>query len=468
MRALAAALLALFVALNAAWLAQDRLVRDGDEEGHVGAAELFAWDLGSQRPGAFLQRALWEDMGDYPSAWPAVVGAWWHVLGGGDPGRPTVRAVSSATLLVTGMAVTVAAWDSGAAALLAGASVLFLPLLAGLGRHFMPEGALAAAVALAVAAAVHQRRRPTPGRAVLLGLALALGMLTKQTFPLYAAVPVALAVRWKPSLAWLALGALLAGPWYGHNLAEQLSYGTASAEYQGGASFWDHLLYYPLALVTLALGPVWSVALAAAAWSARDSRHRHLARLGLAWLFGGMALLTLVPKKYDRLLAPLLPGAGLVLAAGLAARPRGALLALGGVAWTCWLSFSDDAPHTPPAPLVDFEPGCLQVWLRPPQVLDLGFDAVAAQAETVPYGGVLVLAPPEIPCAVQTTFGWAYHLGPHLRRAGLERPIHVDEADGPVTLTIDFREGVDGEVLAVPLLGLEARIRRSDSPAPAR
>ena len=460
MRGLAAALVALFVVLNAAWLADDRLVRDGDEEGHVGAAELFAWDLASQRPGAFLKRALWEDMGDYPSAWPALVGSWWHALGGGDPGRPAVRAVSTLVLAGTGVAVAVAAAETGPAALLAGAFALHLPLLAGLGRHFMPEGALAASVALAVAAACHQRRRPTPGRAVLLGLALALGLLTKQTFPLYAAVPVTMAVRWRPSLAWLALGVLAAVPWYGHNVAEQLAYSTASAEYQGGSGFLEHLLYYPRALASLGLGPVWLVAVVVATWAAWDTRHRHVLHLGLAWLFGGMAVLTLVPKKYDRLLAPLLPGAGLILAAGAAARPRTLALGLGGVAWTAWLGFSEDAPHTPPDPLVDFEPGCLQVWLRPPEPRDLGFSAVEAVSSPSDTGGVLVLGAPEIPCEVQTTFGWAYHLGPHLRRAGLERAVYVETADGPVDIVVDFQPGADGTPFEVPLLGLTGHVRR--------
>ena len=31
-----------WLGLSVAWLDADRMVRDGDEEGHVGAAELFA------------------------------------------------------------------------------------------------------------------------------------------------------------------------------------------------------------------------------------------------------------------------------------------------------------------------------------------------------------------------------------------------------------------------------------------
>ncbi len=451
-RVVAALLAGLFLAVNAAWLASDRLVRDGDEEGHVGAAELFLVDLSQDRVGGFLHRAFVADMGDYPSLFPATVGAWWWAAGGGPPERPAVRAVGLAWLLVGAAGVWLIARHLGLrTGALAAAAALHLPLGVGLARHFMPEGALATTVVLAVAAACWQRTRPTPGRSVLLGVALGLGLLTKQTFPIYAAAPVLAAVRWHRSLLWVPLGALVAAPWLATNWAEQVAYSTASAGYRGDGGLLAHGAYYPLALVGPALGPVWVALAGAGAWLARR-RHRGAVGLGLAWLLGGTLLLTAVPKKYDRLLVPLLPGAALLVAAGVATRPRFAPWVLAGAAWTTWLSFDDPALAEPPAPLVDFEPGCLQRWLRPPVPRDLGFAPVLAAAATAPEGPVLVVGGPPIPCDVQTTFDWAYHLGPHLRRGGQERPV---VAEGEGALVVDFA----GDEHPVPLLGLSYGIR---------
>jgi hypothetical protein len=445
-----------FVAVNGLWLSQDRLVRDGDEEGHVGAAELFLVDLATGKPGNFLHRAFVADMGDYPSLYPASVGLWWWAAQGGPPERPLVRGFNLVWLLLAAGAVWVSVRSLGLrTGAVAAAAVLHLPLGVGMARHFMPEGALAGTVALAVAAACWQRARPTPGRAIVLGAALGLGLLTKQTFPLYAAVPVLVAVRWRPSLAWAALGAGIAAPWVITNWAEQLEYSTSSAGYRGDAGLWAHATYYPLALAGPALGPVWCVLTGAAAvlgWR----RHRPVVLLGLAWLLGGALLLTAVPKKYDRLLVPLLPACGLLFAAAVSARPRTAPLLLFGVAWTTWLSFDDPPLAEPYAPLVDFEPGCLQQWLRPPTTQDLGLAPILAAAAQAPDGPVLVLGGPPIPCDIQTTFDWAYHLGPFLRRGGQERPV---VSAGAGELVVDFSPDAQGERHQVPLLDTSYALR---------
>ncbi len=449
-RVTAAVLLLVFVWVNGAWLSSDQLVRDGDEEGHVGAAELFLVDLEGARPGTFLHRALVADMGDYPSLFPATVGAWWWAAGGGAPERPGVRAVNLAWLLLTAAGVWATCRSLGMrTGALAAAAVLHLPLVVGMARHFMPEGALAATVSLAVAAACWQRVRPTAGRALLLGLALGLGLLTKQTFPLYAAVPVLVAVRWRRSLAWAVVGAAVAAPWLWTNLAEQVAYSTASAGYRGDGGLLAHGTYYPLALAGPALGPVWVALSGLAAWLGWR-RQRDAVLLGLAWLLGGALLLTAVPKKYDRLLVPLLPAVALLVGAAAAARPRVAPLVLAGAAWTTWLSFDDPSWARPPEPLVDFEPGCLQRWLRPPVPQDLGFAPILAAAAQAPDGPVLVMGGPPIPCAIQTTFDWSYHLGPALRRGGQERPV-LTEGDG--ALVVDFSNGAAGLRHPVPLLG---------------
>lgn len=457
---LALALLLAFLAGNAAWLAQDRLVRDGDEEGHVGAAELFVHDLRSADWGMAASRALWQDMGDYPALYPAVVGVWWWATGEGQPERPAVRAVNLGFLLLAALGVAGAGRRLGlerGAAALGGAAVLALPLNVGLARHFMPEGAVVAMAALTVWAAAAQDPRRSLGPGLALGLCLGLGLLSKQTFPLAVLVPLLVLVRPGPALIWVGLGAGVALPWVVNNWQEQRAYGAASAAYASDASTLDHLVYYPVELGSSALGPVWALLLVGLLPVALRGPGARAGRLGLAWLVGGLLVLTAIPKKYDRLAAPLLPAAGLIVGAAVAARPRLGWGLLLPAAWTGWVSVADTRWSRPSAFVEDFHPGCAQRWVRPPDPRGLGFEALAARLEPLPPGPVAVLAGPEIPCEVQTTFGWTAHLEPWLRRAGQERAV-VEDPAGAV-LVVDFGPDPRGEErLQVPVLGVEARL----------
>ena len=76
--------IALWVIVSLVWVNADRIVRDGDEEGHVGAAELYLEDLQAGQFGQALTRA-WtgHEMGEYPQAFAATVGGWWWLLGSG-------------------------------------------------------------------------------------------------------------------------------------------------------------------------------------------------------------------------------------------------------------------------------------------------------------------------------------------------------------------------------------------------
>ncbi len=435
MKHLAALLFAAWVGLNGLWLGQDLLPRDGDEEGHVGAAELFMVDLREGRLQLATERLLVQDMGDYPSLYPALTGAWWAALGGGDPGRPAVRALNLFWLLVAGAAVAATAARAGAdpgSALLGGAATLWLPLNSGLARHFMPEGLLVATVALAVLAAAWQRERPTLAPAIGLGLVCGLGLLTKQTFVLYALLPVLVLVRWRWTLlAVPAAALLLSGPWLFNNLGEQAAYASASTGYPGG--FGQHLAFYPMALWSPGLGPVWLLGGGAALVIALRGPLGRLAAFAGIWLVGGLLVLVLVPKKYERLVAPLLPAMGLVVASAAVRRPRAAAVGvLLGAGWTGAASFAPLAQPT--AFSQDFHPGCTQVWLRPPVQDDWGLSALAEASRQAGPGDILMRGePPPIPCAVQTTHPWESHVSPYLRRMGLDREL-VTQGGGPIVL----------------------------------
>lgn len=424
---------------NLHWLSQDKLLRDGDEEGHVGAAELLRLHLDGGSVGRFFMDAWQGDLGEYPAVFPALVGGWWWLVGGGDPGQLRVRAVNLIGLLVAALATgglasrlaPSARWRAGVSALLL---VLTLPLGNGLARHFMPEGLLTAAVAVAVLLAhVAGERRHTPSL-VALGIALGVGVLVKQTFVLLAALPVLAAVAPARVRALLAAGVAtaVAGPWVWSHAADQAAY--AGASVQGGhrASLWAHALYYPAVAVDLLAGPVVVMAAAAGAWQLcrRGSPQARGRVIAGAWV-AGIVLLMVIPKKYPRLAAPLAPGLVLLAVTGLATTRTGGAALVATITlsagWSVWRS-----THThPPAswvPVVDEK--CPQVWLRAPHPSDLGLSAVVEAARHAPGAGpVAVIDGPTLPCALQTTHPWASHLPPALRRAGVERQVHEGPAE---------------------------------------
>jgi hypothetical protein len=450
---------ALFLVLNLWWIQADQLVRDGDEEGHVGAAELFLHDYQQGHFGTALHRAVISDqMGDYPSLYPATVGTWWWITGGGQPDRLAVRGFNLVFLVIAAGAVFHMRGRVGAGPARLGATViLFLPLSVGIARHFMPEGALAACVALAIAAAVRQRERPTRNSALLLGLALGAGLLTKQTFPLYVFAPLVFLLRPRKSLLWCLPGIGLAAPWVWGNLIAQSGYLTDSAAYNGSAGVLGHAAFYPTALVSVGLGPVWSVLLVGAVFMGWNSEHRRTVLLGLVWLVGGLVLLSCVPKKYARLMVPLLPACGLIFAAAIAARPRFGQFLLLGVAWSTTASISPNADRSPAQRLVDFEPGQIQQWFRSPGRLGLGFEALRPFVSTHPELPILILDAPEL-TPHQTTHAWGQHVGPWLRRAGLDREVFHAIEDMPpgIHIAVNFSQPVykDDTPATVPLLDL--------------
>lgn len=425
---------AVWMVMSLMWLRSDRLLRDGDEEGHVGAAELFRSDLIDGNVLGFIERLWVGPMGEYPQAFAAAVGAWWWATGVGDPSDVTVRAVALVSLPVAALATgRIAARLNGGergAAIEAWVTVLVLtvPLCNGLVRHFMPEGALMAVTALAVLSALRWADYPSWGRSVQLGAVLGLGVLTKQTFVLAAILPVAWAVRHRvvrrPAMVVVvALTAgLLAGPWVFANLGPQWAYAGDSVAGHGSIAQWSHLSFYPRSILLLGLGPVLSAGLL---WAVARGRRNDAWMMGMLWLLGGLLILVLIPKKYPRLMAPMLPAVAVVLSTAIgthAWRWRGVLVAAAG--WTMWVSIDSLAIHTR-TPSVD--PGCPQQWVRPPSPTDAGLTAAADALASLGPGDVLVVNDPAIPCSLQTTHDWSNHLGPLLRRRGQERTVHRDK-----------------------------------------
>jgi hypothetical protein len=462
----------LYLLAGAAWLHADLLVFDGDEAGHVGAAELFAAMWREGRAGQALWTTFAGSMGVYPPLYAGAVGAWWALLGSGEPTRVAVQGVNLlgpvlAALAVHRLARSAGRWPAVGAAV----AVLALPLLCGLGRHFMIEGALAAVVAWAVVALEGARARPTPARLALLGLAVGLAYLCKQTALLYLLPVILLRVPRRPaSLAALVAALAVATPWTLLNLGEQFGYGSESAAGTPGIGLLWHAVFYPWSVLWVAVGPALLLLAGlgvVAGLRAVEPERRTALWLALAWLVGSVVLLMLVPRKYPRLLAPALPAVGLLVALALARWRRGwqgagvlslLVLALG------WVGWGSLRPLPVPASARVLDDRCPQIWLRPPVADDLGLAAVVDAVRHSRPGPVRIVGTAEIPCGLQTTHDWSSHVGPALRYAGVDRELITEPDDErAAALVISWEgpmEGYRGEVLPVPALDGEIWIGR--------
>ncbi len=474
-----AVLTILWVLGSLLWLSNDHLLRDGDEEGHVGAAELLRLHLDGGQPLSFLWDAWRGDLGEYPPLYPAFVAFWWWLGGSGQPGAVPIRAVNLLGLLLAAWATASLAgrfqravgYSSDhrmrpefVASLTAFTVVLTLPLANGLARHFMPEGLLVGWVALSVAVAAWASDRGDNVGIFTLGTVLGVGMLIKQTFLPLALLPVVVAGLGLRS-GWVLVAMVagsIAGPWYWSHLADQSRYVSASVQSAPLASQTAHLLYYPAAMVQLIAGPV-AVAAALAgtfiAWRQGRSGPRRGLAVGLAWLLG-LLLLVLIPKKYPRLAAPIAPALGLLAGLGAAYIRRCEVFPIASVlCGTGWLVWTSTSPPADPTwvPVVDEK--CPQRWLRAPNPDDMGFAAIAEALSTAPPGPLAVAGAPEIPCDVQTTHPWLQHIDPYLRRAGIEREVVQGRRKGAAVQATFLPEGEAKEGdLPVPSLELVLRI----------
>ncbi len=459
--AIFAVLLLVYLIANGAWIEADLLLFDGDESGHVGAAELFAAMWREGRGGEALWTTVAGKMGVYPPLYAGVVGIWWAIAGSGPPADVLVRGVNLLWPLLAAVAVLGLTRPLGKRAMLAGfLAVLALPLLCGLGRHFMLEGALAAAVAWCAFAVEHARARPSAGRMVFVGVTVGIAYLCKQTAPLYLLPLLIVRLPWKPlSLLALGVAALIAAPWTLANLGEQLGYGSESAAGTPGIALLRHASFYPWSLLWVAAGPpLLLLGVAGGVAGARSERPaRGLLWLALAWLVGALVLLGFVPRKYPRLMAPALPAIGVLVALAVARWRRGWrawLLGAGllvAVGWTSWGSVST-LPVPASARVLDDR--CPQVWLRPPGDSDYGLGRVIEALRHSRPGPVLVVGTVELPCAVQTTHDWSSHLSPAMRFAGVDREIVTDPGE-PAALAVSWEgpiEGYEGEALVFPEL----------------
>lgn len=234
----AAGLVAAFAGVTAWWLSQDRRVPDFDEGKHLNIAFFFHDLLDQGRlAGPF------NESGTYP---PLVhlVGALGAFVGGVNLEAPVLtQNLVFLPILAFGcyLAGRIAS-GTGLGGLLAVVFALGSPIVVTQFHVFMLDGPQAAFVAAAVGLLLASRRFESLPLSALAGTAGALGMLCKQTTPLFLAglVLVMLARggwrNWHGLAAFLAPWLLLALPWYVVHLDDVrgLAEGATSIAPQGG------------------------------------------------------------------------------------------------------------------------------------------------------------------------------------------------------------------------------------------
>jgi len=458
-----AAVVGLILAWTAAqfvWLGTDDRIVDGDELGNVGAVELF-WGQ-THQAGVFqaLRSAYVEDFGEYPALYPAVVGAASARAGvtdldGDGPAKGARVLWAGLTAAATAaMAAALALRGGGAVgSTTVAATVLLLcsPLWSALQRHVMLENGLAAGVAGAGAAicwarVMEDQAAPRRARALWIAAGVAAGaaLLIKQTAVL-ALVPLAVGVwilpgprrGWGPALA-AAAALAVAGPWYVDRIGREGGYLLRSAEANPDAVGLLHqLVYYPLVLVQEAWAPLLVLVCVAIAHRERGRGRPEGVGFTAAVVVLGVAALVLIPKKYARLLVPLLPfaavGGALIASRWRPWLRRGAGL-LAAAVWglTTFVSLPPGVPLGATAVgLRDLDERCTQQWIQAPDPTGVPWIGLLLAIESA--GGrdapirVGALRWPVPPCAHQTTHDLGEHLRIRARRAELEAWIGAGE-----------------------------------------
>lgn len=441
-------LIGLHVGLMLLWHSIDTHLPDGDEAGQLGAVYLW-WT-------SFPERGLVQTLvdaftgpGDYPPAFALCYALLYALLPVSAPfpsGLGVLLTLTSAcTLMVTGMlAQRLTRWVGGAPIPMSAPHVSWLtvgilgsaPLSAALARQAMPESFLALWVTLALWCGLAAQDFTRLRYCVGLGLALMMAGLTKQTMVLYLALPLlllgglALKRVGRRALAGLLWTLLLSLPlpllWLQLHWQEQVEYGTRSAEAKTTVPLWAELAYYPAGLVGEGLGLIWTpLFLVALGMLIRR-------RAWLPLLVWGLMLLALmgVPKKYPRMLVPMMPLTAAILAVGVGCvEPRRLRqgLVLGGLGLGTLqhltLSFSLPLPDKigiwTPGLYQQLDPDCAQEWIRRAQTEDPAFEGILSryrQSEAVLGSQVLFVREPPMPCWYETTFGYAFHFSDFMRR----------------------------------------------------
>ncbi len=446
-----AGLLIIWTVAQVVWLRADARIVDGDEMSNVGAVELFYGQAHAGSVMSVITAAYTEDFGEYPALYPALLGALSARAGVQDLNGdgPALLGLLWAWLAAAATAAMAAALalrgDARVGSTTVGATLLLLcsPLWSALQRHVMLETGVTALVAVVGAAVCWARvmedqgsRRRSAALWALAGVAASAALLVKQT-AILALVPIGVALwllpgrrRWVGPLGAAVMTLVTAGPWYVSRLGGD--YLLRSAEANPDAVGLAHqLAYYPAVLVQEAWAPLLLVA--GVGWAIRERALGvpSTVRFTVATVVLGILALVVIPKKYARLLLPLLPFAATGMAL-VASRWSGAGRAVvAAFAVGTFAASMVGLPSTTSVGLRDVDERCTQQWIQAPDGQQMPWAGVLAAIDAA--GGregeirVGAIRWPVPPCAHQTTHDLGEHLRVRARRAGFEAWIAAGE-----------------------------------------
>ena len=402
-----------WVTLQIFWLHTDQLIRDGDEEGHVGAAELINEQIANHGWLSFITTTWWQDLGEYPPIFASYLGGWWHIFST-QPEELMFRAAGIPLVLCAAWAISETTRMRGGEYRLAFALTLSLPLVVGLSRHSMIENLIVPTTALAAWSLERNTRHYTKG--ILFGLFVGLGLLSKQTFVIAGVGLIFLVHNIKILYGAIPVILLMTLGWYIPQFGEQQQYIQQSIQANSLSSFFVQFLSPFAYLAWDVSGPIiFMTFLLKRPW-------KHPQKSYLWWFLIGLLLCILIPKKYPRLMIGLC--VPLILLIAQKKSKWDSLLMGIAFFWMLLASFVS-IPNNPIHPYVDSE-RCPQVWLRPPFSYDLGLQKITAYVQSRKEKSIYVQEAPKIPCSLQTTHDFSYHLEIYLRRHGQEHPLVLE------------------------------------------
>ena len=405
----------LWVSLQIFWLYLDQLIRDGDEEGHVGAAELVKEQIENNGWISFITTTWWQDLGEYPPLYASYLGGWWNLFAN-QPEDLMFRIAGIPLLLCAAWATSEISRIRGGSYQIAFALTLSLPLAVGLSRHSMIENLILPTTALAAWSLYTNTKTYVKG--IIFGLFVALGLLSKQTF-LIAGLGLIFLVRdFKILYSCIPVILLVSLGWYIPQFGDQQQYIQQSIQANSLSSILVHLFSPIVYFAWDVIGPViFSLFLLKKPWTNHQKPY-------FWWFLLCIFLCILIPKKYPRLMI------GICIPIIIMVTERRGKwdhpIMIGAFSWMLFGSFSS-IPNNPIQSYVDSE-RCPQVWLRPPFSYDLGLRRVKEYVQSQSKErNIYIQNPPKIPCSLQTTHDFPYHLEIYLRRHGQEHPIVLEK-----------------------------------------
>ena len=97
--------------------------------------------------------------------------------------------------------------------------------------------------------------------------------------------------------------------------------------------------------------------------------------------------------------------------------------------------------------------GCPQVWMRSASTEDGGLAILYDHFLMHPvHHTISIFGVPEIPCSIQSTYGWNGHIDPFLRRRGFDSDIiEVSDFTDPMWQDADIQIEWKGDTIEMPM-----------------